>query len=63
MNQEMRFDINALARVKQTARGKLPCSRGSSAPWLCDDLDVGNRGGRSKGEGICVYIQLIHSRN
>ena len=30
---------------------------------LCDDLDVGNGGGKSNGEGICIYEQLIHSRN
>ena len=32
MNREIRFDINALARVKQIASGKLPYSRRSSAP-------------------------------
>ena len=49
MNLEIRFDINTPARVKQIASGKLPYSRGSSAPCsVMTDLGVGNGGGRPK---------------
>lgn len=55
MNQEMRFDINALARVKQTVLGKLPHSRGRElSSVLCDDLD-GEQGWEVQGGGnMCV---------
>ena len=60
MNWEIRFDINTLPCVKQRASGNRLYSTGSSAQCsVMTQMGEGGRG-RSKREGIQVYIQLIH---
>ena len=62
MNWEIRIDIYTLPCVKQVASGNLVYSTGS--PARCSVMTqmggMGDGGGRSKREGIQVYIQLIH---
>ena len=59
MSWEIRFDINILPCVKQTATGNLLYSTGSSFLVLCDDLDgwdgVGVWQGGLRGR-VCVYV-------
>ena len=57
MNWEIRIDIYTLPCVKQIASGNLPYSRGSSARCSVMTWMGGMAwGGRSKREGIYVYI-------
>ena len=61
-NWEIRIDIYTLPCVKQIASGNLLYSTGSSS-WCSVVTYMGGMGvgveGRSKREGIYVYIQLI----
>ena len=61
--RKFRFDINTLPCVKLIASGNLLYSTGSSA-WCSVMTQMGGMGvrveGRSKREGIYVYIWLIH---
>ena len=63
MNWEIGFNINTLPCVKQIASGNLLYSTGNSAQCSVTTQIRGmgpGVGGRSKREGIYVYIQLIH---
>ena len=59
MNQEIRTDIYTLPYVKQTASGNLLHNTASSA-WCSVMTQRDGMLGKSKREGIYVYIQLIH---
>ena len=64
MNWETGIDVCAPPFVKQIASGNVLYSTGSSA-WCSVVTSMGGMGvgvgGRSKREGIYVYISLIHS--